>query len=218
MGLVMSSEPSDTDDLLRRAADGEGAALAELFSRYRRRLRQMVRLRLDRRLQGRVDPSDVLQEAYIDLAQQLPSYLTKREMPFFLWLRLLTGQRLMRLHRQHLGAAMRDAGREVSLYRGALPQASSASLAAQLLGRFTTASQAAVRAERQLLLQEALNALDPLDQEIIALRHFEELSNQEAAAVLGLSKSAASNRHVRALARLQVTLEGIPGFLDKHRE
>jgi RNA polymerase sigma-70 factor (ECF subfamily) len=218
MGLVMSSEPTDTDDLLRRAADGEGAALAELFSRYRRRLRQMVRLRLDRRLQGRVDPSDVLQEAYIDLAQQLPSYLTRPEMPFFLWLRLLTGQRLMRLHRQHLGAAMRDAGREVSLYRGALPQASSASLAAQLLGRFTSASEAAVRAERQLLLQEALNALDPLDREIIALRHFEELSNQEAAAVLGLSKSAASNRHVRALARLQVTLEGIPGFLDKHRE
>jgi RNA polymerase sigma-70 factor (ECF subfamily) len=218
MGLVMSNQPSDTDDLLGRAAGGEGAALVELFSRYRRRLRQMVRLRLDRRLQGRVDPSDVLQDAYLDLAHQLPSYLAKREMPFFLWLRLLTGQRLMRLHRQHLGAAMRDAGREVSLYRGALPQASSASLAAQLLGRFTTASQAAVRAERQLLLQEALNALDPLDREIIALRHFEELSNQEAAAVLGLSKSAASNRHVRALTRLQATLEGIPGFLDRHRE
>jgi RNA polymerase sigma-70 factor (ECF subfamily) len=216
MSVVVSSDANDTDDLLRRAAAGDGAALAELFSRYRRRLRQMVRLRLDRRLQGRVDPSDVLQEAYIDLAQQLPAYLAKPEMPFFLWLRLLTGQRLMRLHRQHLGAAMRDAGREVSLYRGALPQASTTSLAAQLLGRFSSASEAAVRAERQLLLQEALNGLDPLDREIIALRHFEELTNQEAAAVLGLSKSAASNRHVRALTRLQAVLEGIPGFLDRH--
>src|SRR5580692_2007040 len=136
--------------LIRRAADGDGAALAELFGRYRKRLRQMVRLRLDRRLQGRVDPSDVLQEVYLDVTQQLPHYMGKREMPFFLWLRLVTGQRMMRLHREHLGAAMRDAGREVSLYKGALPQASSVSLAAQLLGRFTTASQAAIRAERQL--------------------------------------------------------------------
>jgi RNA polymerase sigma-70 factor (ECF subfamily) len=218
MGVVMGNQVNNTDDLLRRAAAGESAALAELFSRYRGRLRQMVRLRLDRRLQGRVDPSDVLQEAYIDLTQQLPAYLARPDMPFFLWLRLLTGQRLMRLHRQHLGAAMRDAGREVSLYRGALPQASSTSLAAQLLGRFTSASEAAVRAERQLLLQEALNALDPLDREIIALRHFEELTNQEAATVLGLSKSAASNRYVRALTRLQTTLEGVPGFLDRHRD
>jgi RNA polymerase sigma-70 factor (ECF subfamily) len=218
MSVVMSNDTNDTDDLLRRAARGDDAAPAELFSRYRRQLRQMVRLRLDRRLQGRVDPSDVLQEAYIDLAQQLPEYLARPDMPFFLWLRLLTGQRLMRLHRQHLGAAMRDAGREVSLYRGALPQASTTSLAAQLLGCFSSASEAAIRAEQQLLLQEALNALDPLDREIIALRHFEDLSNQEAAAVLGLSKSAASNRHVRALTRLQAMLEGIPGFLDRHRK
>src|SRR5260370_19271526 len=97
----------------------------------------MVRLRLARRLQGRVDASDVLQEAYLDVAQQLPHYLAKREMPFFLWLRLVAGQRLMRIHREHLGSAMRDAGREVSLYKGALPQASSVSLAAQLLGRYT---------------------------------------------------------------------------------
>ena len=208
----MSNDASDTDDLLRRAAGGDSAALADLFSCYRRRLRQMVRLRLDRRLQGRVDPSDVLQEAYIDLARQLPAYLARPEMPFFLWLRLLTGQRLMRLHRQHLGAAMRDAGREVSLYRGALPQASTASLAAQLLGRFTSASEAALRAEQQLLLQEALNALDPLDREIIALRHFEELSNAEAAQVLGLEPSAASKRYIRAIRRLKAILDAVPGF------
>jgi RNA polymerase sigma-70 factor, ECF subfamily len=217
MGNAMVSERQDeeTEALLGRAAAGDEGAAAELFNRYRRRLSQMVRVRLDRRLQGRVDPSDVLQDAFIDLTRQLPSYLARPNMPFFLWLRLLTGQRLMRVHRQHLGAAMRAAGREVSLYRGALPQASSASLAAQLLGRYTTASQAALRAERQLQLQEALNRLDEIDREVITLRHFEELSNGEVAEVLGLSKAAASNRFVRAMMRLQAVLESIPGFLSR---
>jgi RNA polymerase sigma-70 factor (ECF subfamily) len=209
------TEPSDSPDdlLIDRAATGNEAALAELFGRYRKRLRAMVRLRMDRRLQGRVDPSDVLQEAYLDVARQLPSYQAKPEMPFYLWLRLTTGQRLMRLHRQHLGAAMRDAGREVSLHRGALPQASSVSLAAQLLGRMTSASRAVERAEIQLQLQAALNGMDEMDREIIALRHFEELSNVEAAHVLGLESSAASKRYIRALKRLQEILKSIPGLL-----
>src|SRR5947209_235308 len=138
MDSIMAERRDDTDeDLLRRASHGDADALAALFGRYRKRLRQMVRLRLDRRLQGRVDPSDVLQEAYLDVAAQLPHYLKKPEMSFFLWLRLVTGQRLMRVHRQHLGAALRDADRKVSLFRGALPQASSVSLAAQLLARIT---------------------------------------------------------------------------------
>jgi RNA polymerase sigma-70 factor, ECF subfamily len=219
MGRIMASDPSETDDLLRRASEGDEAALAELFRRYRKRLRQMVRLRLDRRLQGRVDPSDVLQEAYLDLAQQFRSFVERRDtMPFFLWLRLLTGQRLMRVHRRHLAASMRDAGREVSLYRGAMPQASSESLAARLLGRLTSASEVAVRAERKLMLQRALNGMDPIDREVIALRHFEELSNSEAAQVLGLSKAAASNRYVRAMTRLQAVLEHIPGLLDRPDE
>jgi RNA polymerase sigma-70 factor (ECF subfamily) len=218
MSNVMATEPSVIEDLLHRAAGGDDRAVAELFDHYRKRLRQMVRLRLDRRLQGRVDPSDVIQDAYIDLIEQFPSYLARPDMPFFLWLRLVAGQRLMRVHRQHLGAAMRDAGREVSLYKGALPQASSLSLAAHLLGRLTTASQAAVRAERQLQLQAALNGMDPMDREIIALRHFEELSNGEVAQVLGLSKTAASNRYVRAMMRLQAVLEGMPGLLDRPGE
>ncbi len=202
------------DDLLiDRAAGGDAAALAELFGRYRKRLRAMVRLRMDRRLQGRVDPSDVLQEAYVDVAQQLSSYLTKPEMSFYLWLRLTTGQRLMRLHRQHLGAAIREAGREVSLHRGALPQASSVSLAAQLLGKMTSVSKAVERVEIQLQLQAALNGMDEIDREIIALRNFEELSNAEAAQVLGLEPPAASKRYVRALKRLKEILKGIPGLL-----
>ena len=211
------TEPSEAlgaeEPLIDRAAAGDTAALAELFGRYRKRLRAMVRLRMDRRLQGRVDPSDVLQEAYLDVAQQLPSYQAKPDMSFYLWLRLTTGQRLMRLHRQHLGAGMRDAGREVSLHRGALPQASSVSLAAQLLGKMTSASKAIERAEIQLQLQTALNTMDEMDREIIALRNFEELSNVEAAHVLGLEPSAASKRYIRALKRLQEILKSIPGLL-----
>src|SRR5215470_17233679 len=196
MGTPMADAPGETEDLLLRAERGDQDALAALWERHRKRLRQMVRLRLDRRLQGRVDPSDVLQEAYIDMAERLPDYVRDRPFAPYLWLRLVAGQRLMQIHRRHLGAAMRDAGREVSLYRGALPQASSVSLAAQLLGRFTTASQAIVRAEVQLQLQAALNGMDPIDREIIALRHFEELSNAEAAEVLGLETSAASKRYI----------------------
>ncbi len=212
-----ASRELDDDLLIDRAAAGDRAALAALFDRYRSRLRQMVRLRLDRRLQGRVDASDVLQDAYLDVSRQLPHYLHKRAMPFFLWLRLVTGQRMMRIHREHLGAAARDVGREVSLYKGALPQASSVSLAAQLLGRYTTASQAVSRAEIQVQIQAALNGMEAIDREIIALRHFEELSNSEAAEVLGLEASAASKRYVRALKRLQAVLQNVPGLLDRAR-
>jgi RNA polymerase sigma-70 factor (ECF subfamily) len=203
---------ADIDALLQRASSGDQQALAEVFDQYRDRLRQMVRLRLDRRLQGRLDPSDVLQEAYLDFSRRLPDYAKEPDMPFFLWLRFLTGQRLIDLHRQHLGAQMRDAAQEVSLYRGALPQASSVSLAAQLLGRLTSASRAAIRAETQLRVQEALNSMDPLDREVLTLRHFEMLTNDETAAVLGIKKSAASNRYIRALKRLKTILATLPGF------
>jgi RNA polymerase sigma-70 factor (ECF subfamily) len=204
----------DPDDsaLIQRAAVGDGAALASLWQRHRPRLRQMIQLRLNRRLRSRVDPSDVLQEAYLDLAARLPDYARDRPMPIFLWIRLVAAQRLMQVHRRHLGTARRDAAREVSLHTGALPRASSASLAAQLLGHFTTASRAAARAEQRLRLEQALDTMEAIDREIIALRHFEELSNGEAAQVLALSKAGASKRYVRALTRLQSILEGMPEF------
>jgi RNA polymerase sigma-70 factor (ECF subfamily) len=210
----MTSEASQSAELLQRAAAGDQQAVNELFQRHRDRLRAMVRLRLNRRLQGRVDPSDVLQEAYLEICKGFAEYVRAPVMPFFLWLRHITGQKLIVIHRQHLGAQMRDADREVSLYRGALPQASSASLAAQLLGRMTAASQAAVRAELQIRVQEALNSMDAIDREVLALRHFEMLSNAEAAEVLGLKKSAASNRYIRALERLKDILSGLPEFAD----
>jgi RNA polymerase sigma-70 factor, ECF subfamily len=214
MGPFMPDESGDFREQLRRLVAGDQQALADLFARYRDRLRRMVQLRLDRRLQGRIDASDVLQEAYLDVARRAADYAANPTMPFFIWLRLLTGQRLLMVHRQHLGAKQRDAGQEVSLYRGALPQASSVSLAAQLLGRMTSPSLAAVRAEMQLKLQEALNGMDPIDREVLTLRHFEELSNGETAAVLGLQKAAASNRYVRALKRLKEVLSSVPGFFD----
>ncbi len=210
----MSDEPSEITPLLRRAAAGDQNALAEAFAYFRGRLKRMVQLRLDRRLQGRVDPSDVLQEAYLDLAKRATDYLDQPALPFFLWLRLLTGQRLLAIHRQHLGAKMRSVGQEVALHHGAMPQATSASLAAQLLGRLSTPSQAAVRAEMQLRLQDALNSMDTIDREVLVLRHFEELTNDETAEVLGLQKAAASNRYVRALKRLRSILRSMPGFSE----
>ena len=210
----MGSDDSAVSDLLRRAAAGDEQAANDLFARHRDRLRAMVRLRLNRRLQGRVDPSDVLQEAYLEVSKGFADYLRDPKIPFYLWLRHVTGQKLIAVHRRHLGARMRDADRELSLYRGALPQASSASLAAQLLGRLTSASRAALRAELQLRVQEALNGMDPLDREVLALRHFEMLTNSEVAEVLGVKKSAASNRYVRALERLRDLLSGSPEFED----
>jgi RNA polymerase sigma-70 factor (ECF subfamily) len=210
----MTESQAEPTDLIRRAAAGDAHAVNELFALYRDRLRWMVRLRLNRRLQGRVDPSDILQEAYLEICKGLPEYLREPTMPFFLWLRHVTGQKLIAAHRHHLGAQMRDAAQEVSLYRGALPQANSVSLAAQLLGRMTTASRALIRAEDQLQVQEALNSMEPMDREVLALRHFEMLSNEETAQVLGIKKSAASNRYIRALKRLKDILVSIPGFLD----
>jgi RNA polymerase sigma-70 factor (ECF subfamily) len=210
----MAGDASDNAVLLERAVGGDSGALAELFDRHRGRLEQMVRLRLDRRLQGRLDADDVLQETYLDVARRFPEYVANPAVPFFLWLRFLTGQRLVDLHRRHLGAKMRNAGLEVSLYRGDSPRASSASLAELLLGRLTTASRAAIRAETQLRVQEALNAMDPIDREVLVLRHFEMLSNEETAQVLGLKPSAASNRHLRALKRLKEIMAQVPGGGD----
>jgi RNA polymerase sigma-70 factor (ECF subfamily) len=202
----------DLDDLARRLREGDTAAAGELFARCRDRLRRMVRLRLDRRLQGRLDPSDVLQEAFLDVQQKAAEFARKPNLPAYLWLRLLTAERLLILHRHHLGTKMRDAGQEVSLHRGGLPAATTHSLANLLLGRLTSPSAAAARAERQARLQEALNGMDPTDREVLALRHFEELSNAEVAALLGLTKTAASNRYVRALKRLKEVLSALPGI------
>ena len=206
---------NELDDTIQRAVGGDERAASDLFSRYRDRLTKMIQLRLDRRLYGRVDASDIVQEATIEAARRLPEYADARPMGFFLWLRQLAGQKLIDTHREHLGTQKRDAGREVSLYRKAMPEATSAVLAAQLLGRLTSPTQAVQRAELQLQVQEALNSLDSMDREILVLRHFEHLSNDETAAVLGLKKSAASKRFITALRRLKSRLSSLPGFAER---
>jgi RNA polymerase sigma-70 factor, ECF subfamily len=211
MGNQSESNLAASVDLIERARAGEREARSALFAHYHERLRRMVEMRLDARLQARLDASDVVQDAYVEIVERLDDYLRDPKLPLFLWLRLVVGERLMKLHRHHLGTQMRDAGREVSLYRGALPAASSAALAAQLLGKYTSPTQAAVRAERILRMQEALNNLDPVDREILSLRHFEELSAAEAAQVLGIEESAAVKRDFRALKRLKQVLADMPG-------
>ena len=205
-------ESADLPQLLLQAAAGDETALTQLFYRYRNPLKQMVRLRLSRQLQGRVDDSDILQEAFLEAAQRFPDYLADRPLPFFLWLRHITGEKLIDAHRRHLGAQMRDAAQEVSLHRGPMPAASSGSLAAQLLGQLTSPSQAAIKAETRLRVQEVLNGMDPLDREILALRHFEQFTNAEVAETLEMNESTASSRYLRALKRLKDELSQYPGF------
>jgi RNA polymerase sigma-70 factor (ECF subfamily) len=214
MASHMAGNSSETDRLLAEAARGDGQLLGQVLARHRDRLLRMVALRLDRRLQGRIDPSDVIQEAYLEAAARLVDYLRDPSMPFFLWLRFLAGQKLLTLHRHHLGVRMRDAGQEVALRQGPLPEASSAALAAQLLGHDTRPSEAAIRAEMKVRMQQALDGMDPADREVLALRHFEQLSRAEIAAVIGVSEAAAGKRYIRALERLKQALGQGPGGLE----
>jgi RNA polymerase sigma-70 factor (ECF subfamily) len=214
MGSLINKTPDDPGDAIDVLKGGGRGALAELFDKHRDRLRRMVELRLDPRLRGRLDASDVVQDAFLDVSRDLEAYLADPKLPPLLWLRLHVGRRLTTLQRQHLGTRMREAGREISLYHGALPEASSAALASMLLGRQTSPTQAAQRAERMLRVQEALNSLDPIDREILALRHFEQLSRAEAAVVLGITQEAGAKRYFRALKRLKDVLSTMPGGWD----
>jgi RNA polymerase sigma-70 factor (ECF subfamily) len=206
----MADESPDEKELLERLERGDQDALAVLFSRHRPRLRRMVEFRLDDRLGGRVSPSDVLQEAYIDALKRLPHFYQDPDVPFFLWLRWVTVQRLIGVHRQHLGAAGRDVTREVAFGRPGPLEASAARMSA-LMAELTSPSQAAQRDETIAQVRQALERLGPLDREVLALRHFEELSNHETATVLDIQPAAATKRYVRALERLKKALTDAAG-------
>jgi RNA polymerase sigma-70 factor (ECF subfamily) len=206
----MTPDSDEMLELLRRAVAGDQTALSALFDAHRERLLRMVRLRLSRRLRGRVDEEDVLQEAFLEASRRLAEYQSGPILPFFLWLRHLTGLKLAEAHRRHLGTQARDADREVALHAGA-PQADSASLAARLLGKLTTPSQAAMKAELRRTIQDALDTLDPFDREVLALKHFEQLSLSEIATVTGLTKAGAGSRYLRALERLRQRVDTIGG-------
>ncbi len=213
MGRLMTDNTRQIDEWIRSAKQGDARALAELFGHFRPRLKRMVRLRLDPRLQGRLDPSDVLQEAFLAVSKRFTDFTEQESMPLFVWLRLITAQKLTDIHRFH-GMQKRDTRREFSARQGGEPPASSISLAGQLLGRLSSPSRLAIRAELRSSVQDALDRLDPIDREVLALRHFEHLSNAETAQVLGIEPNAASNRYIRAVKRLRSSLSAIPGFTD----
>ncbi len=211
----MNDAFSETQELVRRGREGDREALDDLFSRHRERLGRMVRLRLDWRLKGRVAPDDVIQEVYLEALRRLPEYLEEPKVPFFVWLRFLTGQKLVDLQRLHLGAQARDARREVRLLGRAMPAATSADLAGQLLGTQTTPSEVVQRAELKLKLKEALDQMDATDREVLILRHYENLTHEEVAHELSIARPAAIQRYVRALKKIQKILASMPeGLVD----
>jgi RNA polymerase sigma-70 factor, ECF subfamily len=204
-------ETAEADQLHSRLEQGDPEALAELFARHRDRLWRTVSFRMDRRLAGRIDPDDVLQEAYVAMAGRLGDFADRAGPSPFVRLRTMVMQCLIDQHRHHLGAQMRDAGREAA---PCYPQTTSFSMAAQFVARLTSPSQAAARAEMFQRVEQAVDAMDPLDREVLALRHFEELGNRETAEVLGIQQKAASIRYVRAIRRLRAILGRMPGFLE----
>ena len=208
----MTDELASDDNLLGRVRQGDENAFAELFERHRDRLRRMVAFRMDRRLHGRLDASDVVQEAFLDARARLHHFVAKPLESFSVWLRLIASQRLIDLHRAHIGAQGRSVAREQRRPAGRPIDATTACIAAELVADCASPSEAAMRVEIAEKLEDALDLMDPVDREVIALRHFEELSNSEVAEVLAIEPSAASKRYVRALRRFRELLADVPGF------
>ena len=201
----MWPDQEQTRKLLAQARAGDAAAAEELLATHRESLRRAVGLRLDPALARRVDASDIVQDALIEANRRLPDYLNQPAMPFHLWLRHLAQDRLIDAHRRHREAHRRSLDREQPL-RAAAGDDSSASLLAQLIDQEQTPATAAIQQEMQQRLEAALAQLDESDRELILMRHYEQLSNQDVAAALGLTEAAASMRHLRALRRLKEAL------------
>jgi RNA polymerase sigma-70 factor (ECF subfamily) len=194
--------------LIEQARGGEERALSELFQRHQPRLVRMVELRLDPTLRRRLDPADVVQEAWVDVVERFPQWCEQDALPFHVWLRLTTSQALAQAQRRHFAAGKRDVHREV---QGMVSRPSITALGAAdaFIATATSPTQAAQREELRALVLAALEDLDEMDREIVALRHFEGLSNEEAAAELSIEPAAASKRFVRALLRLKPALQAL---------
>lgn len=188
--------------------------LTDEFTRHRKRLWRTVQVRMDARLYGRVDPDDVLQEAYLDAEKRLGHFAEEVNFTPFVWLRLIVGQTLINIHRRHIGAQKRDASRERRQSNGLRFQysATSQQFAMQLAGNQTTPSEVLMRDERVGYLADSLETLSEIDREILTLRHFEDLSNKEIAQLLGIEQKAASIRYVRAIKRLKECLADDEAF------
>jgi len=209
--LDMSSIDDPASAHVERLRGGDHEALADLFDVCRVRLRRIAVFRIDSRLRGRFDADDVLQEAYLAAEARLSHFIDTPMLTGFLWLRLVLGQTLIDLHRRHLGAHKRDARREVGLQGPPGSANTSLSIAAVLAADITSPSRVAMRAENLSRVQAALETMNPVDREVLALRHFEELSNKEVADVLEVQEKAASIRYVRALKRLKEILSEVSG-------
>ena len=196
----------ETQTLLKAAREGDSSAVNGLLERHRDALCRMVSFRLDRGIAARLDASDVVQDTLIEAHRRLEDYLRSPDMPFHLWLRHIARDRLIDAHRRHRGAERRSVDREEAIDRGALGSCSSIQLLGQLAAAGLTPASLAIRAELEHRFAEAVDHMDEDDREIILLRHFEQLSNQEAAQVLGVSDAAASMRYLRAVRRLRERL------------
>jgi len=205
---VSSSEISS--ELILRIKREDREALAELFSRYRPRLLRMVQLRLHPKLRGRIDPDDVLQEAWLKAVDRMSYFQREADHSPYIWLRLITTQTMIEMHRRHLGAEKRDAGREMSIHGGWDADSTASSLSFSLQGRLSSPSSAVRKEELAKQIDDVLNSMNNVDREILALRHFEELSNREVSQILNMSEQATSIRYFRALGRLKSLLQLIP--------
>lgn len=201
--VVMSAIEDDEDRLIMQAGHGDAAASERLLCRYRDRLRQMAAFRIDPRLRRRLDASDIVQEAMLHASRRMEAWLADPKIPLFLWLRLIVAETIVDAHRHHLDVQGRDPRREEYDSHHWTPHSSIPCLAEQLMGSITPPSKAAERDELAGKVKQILEELDPLDREIIALRHGEQLSRQEAADVLGIPVETAAKRYVRAVTRLR---------------
>ena len=197
---------NETQELLAGAGQGQPAAVNELLDRHREALRHMIQARMDQKLARRVDASDVVQDVLLEASQRLADYLRDPKLPFGLWLRQMAQDRIIDLHRRHRVARRRSLDREQQQRAPGQGDKSSLELAAQLRDRELTPAAATLRKELHERFVEAIGQLEDEDREIILMRHFEQLSNSQAAELLGLSQPAAGMRHLRALRRLREVL------------
>lgn len=209
------SEEQSTELEKRLKHSGDLEALAEIFSINRARLLRIVRFRMDRRLASRFGPEDVLQEAYIEAAKRVKHFQEKFIGSAFLWMRMMVNQTLVDMHRRHLGAQKRSAGKELNALGMGYAVETSLSLSLSVLGSVSSHSKAVATMQLVQKVKDAIEEMDEMDREVLALRHFEELTNKEVAEALGIEQKAASIRHLRALKRLKDMLSLLPEFLDE---
>jgi RNA polymerase sigma-70 factor, ECF subfamily len=209
----MTDKTPDPDQLLVRAAAGDGAAWGALLTAHQERLARMVAFRMDPRLRGRIDAADIVQDAFVEASEHREDYFRAPTVPLFLWLRGVVSNKLLEVHRHHLGTRMRDVKRDQPLESPPQWDDTTAALCAYLIGHLTSPSVAAERIEVRKRLTEALEKMEATDREVLTLRHFEQLTNAEAAQVVGIQERAAAKRYLRALERLKAILSELPGGL-----